>query len=39
MSEVLADDCADCGHVAEDHNAPDRGGECLVCGIECGGWR
>jgi len=31
-------DCADCGHTMEDHNAPDHGGGCYVCGIDCGGW-
>ena len=35
---VESDDCADCGHVRDDHNAPDHGGACFVCGIDCEGW-
>lgn len=32
-------DCADCGCGAEHHNAGELGGECLLCGIECEGYR
>ncbi len=34
-----ASTCSACGHVMDDHNAPDRGGDCLACGIDCEGYR
>lgn len=39
LPRTTSTDCADCGHVMDDHNAPDHGGDCFVCGLDCEGYR